>query len=244
MSGIIKKETKWMPDKLLGKEWYIDQLGLLLKKSKTLNQHIQIYIDILNLMYNKEIEFFDILGNKNDEGEWHLNISFDENENAYYVDEDNKIYIKDIIDTFASIFGVRRTYYINQKSISLTDREMYILMILKIIQNNFDGTNKFLEDKFNYIKLILKEGEFYYETRWDIEATCFVYIYGFGDESNIKILAENGYFNVKSMGITYNCYYVSPSQVMLWDYTWTVENNEAKKDLNSSRVKWNEARWG
>lgn len=212
-------------DKLLYDDYYVNQLTLLLQKSYGIPQQISIYTEVLRLFNAIELDLFNTLGTyasldeNGNEKDWLLNIK---KINSFSTTE------SDLLDKLAVIYNVQRHYYLkdfaNDKngntyiSITLSNTELYMIIYASIIRNNFDGTNLQANELYNKLNLIastagLSAFQINMITNTNDYDSCYVFLNANGlyqsngtikDEYvNLVNLFYNGYFDIKSMGITY-----------------------------------------
>ena len=203
-----------IPSVLLTKEYYIDQLTLLLKNSFGVPEQTTFFTDILNVFHSKELDFFNLLGiYNNDTKRWHINIEKINEICEKEYGKGNHSH-SDLLDKIAEIVGCSRYYSFLGNSF-LNNDELYILINFRILQNNYQGTYAELEDI--YSRVFTGEYEDFkitYYTSTSENSTCTLEL----DKS--KIVDENGeildkYKNlyqlfihdlleIKSLGIKYN----------------------------------------
>lgn len=259
--------TNLIPKTLLDSQWYIDQLGLLLKKSTTITEQLRMYVSLIQNINDKEMDLFNLLGTQ-DEGsnEWHLNLK--------QINDLDKTK-SDLLDKIASILGLQRTYYFKGyhlpspnpaqegepfENITLNNDQLYCLIYATIIKNNYDGTTESIENLYEKLqKFFFKVSGISFEiilvTNSLAPGECDVYFdssYAYNNDDNsikpeyknIIALYENGFFDFKSMGIRYYHQIIKFSKTLVWNYLWVKnEGGEAEKDTNNDRVKWNEGYW-
>lgn len=257
--------TNLIPKTLLDSQWYIDQLGLLLKKSTTITEQLRMYVSLIQSINDREVDLFNLLGTQDDgSNEWHLNLK---KINELDLTKSN------LLDKIASILGLQRTYYFKGyrlpspdpaqegelfENITLNNDQLYCLIYATIVKNNYDGTAESIENLYEKLqKFFFKVSGISFEIKLVTNSLapgeCNVYfnsekMYNNGSiEPNYKkiiALYENGFFDFKSMGIHYYHQIINFSKALAWNYIWKKnENGENEKDYSSSRVKWNEGYW-
>lgn len=197
-------------DKLLTWEYYYQKLPLYIRNSYGLPEHFKMIVDSMKVL---------------DDNEQNVCKSFFIMDKDYltfmhkYTTDDKKDFI--ILDYLAKLYGVSRnmqvqysddTGQIHTLTLHLTNKELYILIKAKILQNTYDGT--YLQCKQYYNKLDIP---IYFYTD-DLEsAICYLYL-GSNDNTtdNIKTLFRAGYFTLKSMGIVYKYSMIDYDYLGIW----------------------------
>lgn len=188
---------------LLDFKYYLDRLSLFMKESYGIKEHIKTFyrqLEKINSYFDEFLKYFNIWGN-----------------NPKYIPTG------EILDNIGEIFGCHRKFTIpiisnNENKyymVNLTDDDDYLLYIkCQIIKQNFMGTNENLE-KFYNINNNYLPFNFTYMVNQEIQnniAQCNIYFNNYDAidknknpifSDNIKILFENGYLTIESMGILY-----------------------------------------
>lgn len=229
--------TKLIPSRLLGYGYYIDLLTLLLKNSYGVPQQTTLFVDIINNFNDTEVNIFNLLGKYNENGTWQLNIDgIDE------LDENDS----DLLDKIASIVGASRYYpFIDGK---LNNRELFILICMQIVRNNYDGTRYWLDETYSLVNDITGVSIKYY-TDDSEQATCNLILdtstISEGGEikpeyENIVKLFDNGYLTIRSLGIKYNLQELNLGNNGYFD---AYPISEGVYDPSTDHTKWNRASW-
>jgi hypothetical protein len=196
-----KSVENLIKDKLLKSDYYKNQLTLLLRNSYGVPEQIDLYTKILNMLNQKALGLFNLLGigvedeKIEDYYHWHMNLK---------AINDLSETESDLLDKIAEIVGCSRYY--SFLTTPLNNTELYILIYFKIKQNNFLGTNKEMEDiykeifnRVNYTDITIS-----YITSKDEASTCFI-ILNHKEDTHINLvkLFEHDMLALKSVGIKY-----------------------------------------
>ena len=229
--------NKLIPEKLLGYDYYIDLLTLLLKNSYGVPQQARLFVDVINKFNSCEVSLFNQLGKYGENKTWHLNIDAID----ALSEEDS-----DLLDKIASIVGASRYYpFIDGK---LTNKELFILICMQIIRNNYDGTRYWLDEAYSLVYDTTGVSIKYY-TDDSEQATCDLVL----DTStisedgeikpeftNIAKLFDNGYLAIRSLGIKYN---VKQLNLGINGYFDGYPVSEGVYDYTTDHTKWDMALW-
>lgn len=232
-----KKLQNLVPDKKLDKQYYLDQLTLLLKNDFGVPKQIAIFDEYLNMLNNKELDLFSTLG-KYDEtsGEWHINMDA--------IGKDG--YESDLLDKIASIVGVSRHYdFLDEKG--LTNGELYLLIEMQIFKNNYHGTKAEADEIYSKISELDPNMEITYATDTASSApVCLVYLNSDkAQDKNLITLFNKGLFDFNSLGIKYNRYLVSYGHLAFWDgYPYIDDNGNIAYRGVPAHNYWNQMKWG
>lgn len=229
--------NKLIPERLLGYDYYIDLLTLLLKNSYGVPNQTRLFVDIINKFNDTEIDLFNLLGKYNDNGSWYLNID--------KIDELSATE-SDLLDKIASIVGASRYYpFIDGK---LTNKELFILICMQIVRNNYDGTRYWLDEAYSLIKDVTGVSIKYF-TDDSEQATCDLILdtstISEGGEvkqkyENIVKLFNNGYLTIRSLGIKYN---LQELNLGINGYFDGFPVSEGVYDYSTDHTKWDRALW-
>ena len=233
-----------IPFRLLGYDYYLDQLTALLKKSYGIPEQIRMYVNILKMINNAEYEIFDTLG-KYDQTEaiWKINI-----------DKINSLDVNksDILDKLGGIVGISRNYSFLEKP--LNNNEMFCMIYAQIIRNNFDGSRLAIDNVYSLISRMIPGVDIAYYTSPKENATCQINLDGalITDSSgkimdkykNIYELFMRGYLAIQSIGIKYNLTALSLDKNGYFDaFPTKTESGETIYDTTSPHVMFDKATW-
>lgn len=131
-------------------------------------------------------------------------------------------YSLDILEKIGKIYGVNRYFDISfvddsgitqKKQLKLTNKELYKLILTKIILLNYDGTYSMareLYDKINLPIYIFTESSANVKLILDTGNTSNI-------TQNIQDLFDSNMFTLKSLGIRYNIFKANIAQLALFD---------------------------
>lgn len=226
---------KLVPEIQLTHKFYNDQLGLLLKKSKTLPQQIRAYVTLLEEINNVSADLLD-----------GLNILNVENPNS------------DILTKIGRIVGGPREFLYNGKSYVMNDEQYLAYIYAHIIQNNWDGTLKQANELYEKlhklneqvnVKIIPTGNPLEIYLMMDLDSLLEE------DKDNYEAMFNSGYFDLVSMGVSfkreiqsfkYNGYWDSVSnQVINVIYKNGVAevDGTTKEQFIQNHGYWDVARW-
>lgn len=199
-------------DKLKNWEYYYKKLPLYMRNSYGIQDHFKIVFDFMIAMDANEEEvcnLFDLLQKD------YLN-------NVVSKYDDVNAYDFKFLDIIGSLYGVNRSLNVTYedentsktvfKSLYLTNKELYLLIKARIVQNNYDGTYLQARDYYENIDLPL------YMFTGTNPAECYLYL-GTNDNTltdNIKDLFMANLLTLKSVGIIYHRYQVDISKMGIW----------------------------
>lgn len=119
-----------LKEKLLTWKYYQDKIPLYLQNSFGYSEHFKILFDLLSV-YDSEGDKLLKAVNITNTGEL------------------GTFNCSEILDNFAILYGLNRQMMINNELLTFTDEELLKLILVKIIQINFDGTRKTFLDFYN-----------------------------------------------------------------------------------------------
>lgn len=204
-------------EKLKTWEYYQNKIPLFLRNSHGMDEHFKIFFDILkncDEISDEVLSGFDL---------------FNENYEKNYIEKYEKLnnddtYSLDILDKIGKIYGINRYFdvkYIDEngqettKELKLTNKELYKLILSKIILLNYDGTYSMARELYDKIGLPI-----YMFT--DNSANVKL-ILDTGNQTtitqNIKDLFYANMFTLKSLGITYTIFEADISKLAIYDST-------------------------
>ena len=214
-----------MIDKLKQWDYYYNKLPLYMRNSYGIQEHFKIFYELLLTLDENEdtiCKLFDLL-------------------DANYLDtvvkkyDDIDGYDFKFLDMIASIYGINRALNVEvvidnkkeTKSLYLSNKELYIFIKSRIIQNNYDGT--FLQAKKYYEAINLPLCML---TSDNNAAECYLYL-GLNDNitENIRYLFLANLLTLKSLGITYVLNEVDTSHIGIWAADTTTPSNNNSWDV-------------
>ena len=200
---------------LLEFQYYLDRLSKFMQESYGIDEQVRTFHSLLEQVNNyfdeffREINLFDI---KNENGE----IIYPAYNFSGYAP---------LLDNIGAIFNCQRNFtiphynnalqVISYSEINLTDDEYLIYIKTQIIKQNFDGTRETLQKLYTtYMNNKIQKGIldliFIYITDDDPDgAVCNIIWNEDNPTDNLKLLFENGYLTIESMGIRYRRYYLN-----------------------------------
>ena len=202
-------------EKLKTWEYYQQKIPLFLKNSYGFEEHFKIFFDILkncDEISDEVLSGFDL---------------FNENYEKNYIEKYEKLnnddtYSLDILDKIGKIYGINRYFdvkYIDEngqettKELKLTNKELYKLILSKIILLNYDGTYSMARELYDKIGLPIY---MFTENSANVKL-----ILDTGNQTtitqNIKDLFNANMFTLKSLGITYTIFEADISKLALYD---------------------------
>lgn len=232
-----------LSEKVLKDQWYFDQLTLLLRKSYGIKEQIHLYMDVVRLFNDKELELFNLLGKYDEEtGLWLADID-KINSTDIGADEPNSgLNVSDLLDKLGAIFGVQRRYLdVNgsNNDFDLNNMLMYCLIYARVVRNNYDGTYKMANDAYQKLKDV-SDGVIEVSLIPDASAPLTASFYlnsdafyldpetksGFKlgwNQKQIEYLQKlflRGYFDIKSTGVKYDKMIKDFSKRGYFDHMW------------------------
>lgn len=204
-------------EKLKTWEYYQNKIPLFLKNSYGFEEHFKIFFDILkncDEISDEVLSGFDL---------------FNENYEKNYIEKYEKLnnedtYSLDILDKIGKIYGINRYFdvkYIDEngqettKELKLTNKELYKLILSKIILLNYDGTYSMARELYDKIGLPIY---MFTENSANVKL-----ILDTGNQTtitqNIKDLFNANMFTLKSLGITYTIFEADISKLAIYDST-------------------------
>ena len=184
----------------LTKEYYLDKLSLILKNTHGIEEDIAFFVE-LHKQIEKSIdnmsEMMDIF-------------------NEAYLTKISDTTHYDILDRLGALYNVTRqfsvTYEETTYELNLNDEELLMLIKAMVIKNRYKGTYEEQQELFKQIGLPI------YQFNAINPAECDVYLDNTIPVSeNIQHMFLAGLFTLTSMGINYNFYYTSISNIGVWD---------------------------
>lgn len=148
--------ARLVKDKLLKYDYYLNQLGLLLKMSYGVPEELKVEVNIAKSISDFFDELFDLLGYS----------KLENNENNVFLDinkiNDMSTTESDLLDKIAEIVGGARnsriTYEFNGVSytedITLNNNELLTYIYTQVIRNNYLGTRKEINNLYNKLTAI------------------------------------------------------------------------------------------
>lgn len=216
-------------DKLKQWEYYYKKLPLYMRNSYGIKEHFQIIWNVMMQLENVQVltlDTFNLLQN-----------DYVNNVIATYDDVDG--YDFKFLDIIGSIYGVNRSLNVSflddkneevNKALYLTNKEFYMLIKARIVQNNYDGSYEQAQSYYSNIGLPL------YMLSSSNAAECLLYL-GTNDNTsdNIRALFMANLLTLKSVGITYIRHEIDIDKLGVW------ANGD---DALTSNNTWDLSVWG
>lgn len=214
-------------DKLRAWEYYYKKLPLYMRNSYGIKEHFEIIWNIMMQLENRQENVLDALNLLQDD---YVNDVI-----AKYDDIDG--YDFSFLDMIGSLYGVNRSLNVSYtdnytheqvyKKLHLTNKEFYMLIKARIVQNNYDGT---FEQARAYYKSI---GLPMYMFTGTNPAECYLYL-GFNNNvtDNIKHLFMANLLTLRSVGITYIRYQIQIDKMAIWAAKDALANNNNSWDVS------------
>lgn len=215
-------------DKLKDWQYYYKKLPLYMRNSYGIQDHFKMIFDFMITLEDIEenvCEAFDILQDN------YVDII------AKYDSIDG--YDFEVLDILGAIYGVNRSlnvtyentvHSIVNKALYLTNKEFYMLIKARIIQNNYDGTYEQARNYYDNIGLPI------YMLSSSNPAECYLYLGSNENTSdNLRSLFLANLLTLKSVGITYIRHEIDIAKMGIWaDATDTPNSNNS----------WDVSVWG
>lgn len=215
-------------DKLKDWQYYYKKLPLYMRNSYGIQDHFKMIFDFMITLEDIEenvCEAFDILQDN------YIDII------AKYDSIDG--YDFEVLDILGAIYGVNRSlnvtyentvHSIVNKALYLTNKEFYMLIKARIIQNNYDGTYEQARNYYDNIGLPI------YMFSSSNPAECYLYLGSNENTSdNLRSLFLANLLTLKSVGITYIRHEIDIAKMGIWaDATDTPNSNNS----------WDVSVWG
>ena len=210
------------------KDWnyYCNKLPLYVRNSYGIKEHFEILFGLmleLDSNENNICDCFDLL-QKN----------YETKIISKYASLDG--YDFKFLDMIASIYGINRVIDVTytdvnnnkiNKQLYLNNKELYIFIKTRIIQNNYDGSYKQAIEYYNSIGL---NTQMFFDSTEPAKCNIYLDVNNITTSENIQSLFLAGLLTLKSVGITYNEKIVSLEIIGIWDG-------------NNSHGLWNVAVW-
>lgn len=233
---IIYTSSRLLNDKVLGYDFYLNQLTLLLKRSYGVPEQVKLYVDILNQMEQKERTLLNLIGKYNEI-------------TGMYLPDIDKINsysttTSTLLDGIGNILNISRTFILNDKSkITLNNSEFFILIYMYVSKNNYDGRIVTLTSIYDNIsKLVKKLLNIDFKIRiyndYSNGATCNIILETNDENCNLAKLWNNDYFIIKAVGINY------AKSISNFNKLGFFDSNDLSDDFKNSHCKWDVAYWG
>ena len=217
-------------DKLKQWQYYYKKLPLYMRNSYGIQEHFKMIFDMMIAIDDNEqniCELFDFLQD-----------DYVNNVIAKY--DDINGFDFNFLDMIGAIYGVNRTlnvqYYRQSthtnvnKTLRLNNREYYIFIKSRIIQNNYDGTFEQARQYYEGIGFPL----YMFTTIEDDEhATCYMYL-GQNENTfdNIRDLYLANLLTLKSVGIIYVLNEIDIYRMAIWADDIIEPNNNNSWDVS------------
>lgn len=214
-------------DKLKAWEYYYKKLPLYMRNSYGIKEHFEIIWNVMIQLESTQENILDIINLLQDD--------YITNVISKYDDVDS--YDFEFLDIIGSLYGVNRSLnveYIDnytektiRKKLYLTNKEFYMLIKARIVQNNYDGTFEQARAYYENIGLPM------YMFTGTNPAECYLYL-GMNDNTsnNIRDLFMANLLTLKSVGITYIRYQIDISKMAIWADKNDIANNNNSWDVS------------
>jgi len=214
-------------DKLRAWEYYYKKLPLYMRNSYGIKEHFEI---VWNVMMQLEWIQEDVLNAMN-----LLQNNYVNDVITKYDDVDS--YNFEFLDIIGSLYGVNRSLNVQyvdnyigdiiHKKLYLTNKEFYMLIKARIVQNNYDGTFEQARAYYENIGLPM------YMFTGTNPAECYLYLGTNGNVTdNIRDLFMANLLTLKSVGITYIRYQIDISKMAIWASKDDAPNNNNSWDVS------------
>lgn len=182
-------------------QYYLNRLSKFMQESYGINEQVETYFSLLDQVNSYYDQFFDQLD--------FMNINSSINPEG------------EMLDHIGAIFGCRRSFTIpiysaddpyeieDYEHVDLNNDEYLIFIKTQVIKQNFDGTRgtlqkiyaTYIDDEITsehlidliFLYIMDPENPLHCHIYWDID----------DPSENLKILFENGYLTIESLGIVY-----------------------------------------
>lgn len=220
-----------LSEKLKDWQYYYDKLPLYMKNSYGIQDHFRIIFGMMIAMDVAEVDIckmFDFL----DEGYDKVIEEYDALDG----------YAFSFLDMIGALYGINRSmsveYYDKtagkdvEKHLRLTNKELYVFIKSRIIQNNYDGS--FIQAKQYYDSIGLPLKMFTSDNAGE-HAKCYLYLDKNANVTdNIHSLFLGGLLTLKSLGIEYDVADIDSERFGIW------AGNASNADSHNS---WDIALW-
>ena len=214
-------------DKLREWEYYYKKLPLYMRNSYGIPEHFEIVWNVMMQLEMTQEEVLDAMNLLQDD--------YVSNVIAKYDDANG--YDFSFLDVIGSLYGINR--YLNvsyvdsytgktiHKKLYLTNKEFYMLIKARIVQNNYNGTFEQARKYYENIGLPM------YMFTGANPAECYLYL-GFNDNvtDNIRDLFMANLLTLKSVGITYIRYQIDITKMAIWANKIDAPNNNNSWDVS------------
>ena len=216
-------------DKLKQWEYYYKKLPLYMRNSYGIKEHFQIIWNVMMQLEDVQALTLDAFNLLQD--------NYVNNIIAKYDDANG--YDFKFLDTIGSIYGVNRSLNVSfhndkneevNKALYLTNKEFYMLIKARVVQNNYDGSYEQAQQYYDNIGLPL------YMLSSSNAAECLLYL-GANDDTtdNIRALFMANLLTLKSVGITYIRHEIDIDKLAIW---------ADSDDVLTSNNTWDLSVWG
>ena len=128
----------------------------------------------------------------------------------------------DILDWIGNLIGVKRQFRIKNTYIYLGNVEFIRLIKAHILQNNYEGTREQIDELYKDLGLTIRqynsvnsgEVDLYWDKNDFMNADG---TYKDGFSANDRILFEEGFYTIRSMGLSYNTEITNFKNMGIWD---------------------------
>lgn len=216
-------------DKLRAWEYYYKKLPLYMRNSYGIKEHFEIVWNVMMQLEWTQEDVLDVMNLLQDDYVSKVIAKYD----------DVNSYDFSFLDVIGSLYGVNRSLNVNyidnytgetiHKKLYLTNKEFYMLIKARIVQNNYDGTFEQARQYYENIGLPM------YMFTGTNPAECYLYL-GFNDNitDNVKDLFMANLLTLKSVGITYIRYQIDISKMAIW---------AGKDDTPNDNNSWDVSVW-
>ena len=216
-------------DKLRAWEYYYKKLPLYMRNSYGIKEHFEIVWNVMMQLEWTQEDVLDVMNLLQDNYVSKVIAKYD----------DVNSYDFNFLDVIGSLYGVNRSLNVNyidnytgetiHKKLYLTNKEFYMLIKARIVQNNYDGTFEQARQYYENIGLPM------YMFTGTNPAECYLYL-GFNDNitDNVKDLFMANLLTLKSVGITYIRYQIDISKMAIW---------ASKDDTPNDNNSWDVSVW-
>lgn len=215
-------------DKLRAWDYYYKKLPLYMRNSYGIKEHFEIVWNVMTQLEWTQEDVLDVMNLLQNDYISYVIAKYDEIDGYDFA----------FLDMIGSLYGVNRSLnvqYIDDstgavvhKKLYLTNKEFYMLIKARIVQNNYDGTFEQARAYYENIGLPI------YMFTGTNPAECYLYL-GVNDNTtsdNIKALFMANLLTLKSVGITYIRHQIDIGRMALWAGKNDAVNNNNQWDLS------------
>lgn len=212
-------------DKLKTWDYYYKKLPLYMRNSYGIKEHFQIIWNVMMQLEDSQEMILKALDLLQDDYISNV-IELYDNVNGYDFS---------FLDIIGSLYGINRSLNVSYtdsteevfEKLYLTNKELYMLIKARIVQNNYDGSFEQAKTYYNNIGLPI------YMLTGNNPAECDLYLgYNNNVTDNIKHLFMANLLTLKSVGIVYNRIQIDIENIGIWSTKYDTPNNNNSWDTS------------